>query len=465
MGDDPDPSNDESSDDETQPPTADPPSDDPDSAPSDSDETVDSDEAGKSDSDVASDGVGVAAEDDVAEEATEDDVAEEATEDDVAEADDSGGAAAFAEDVADGDEEDDEFPDAETVKENVYGGGDDGESLWDMEPDNTAAVANGPDADADGEAADADTEDDEPYEEQLEQARENNPPLDRDEVEENSSMVPESDPYGMDDDGDEGASTVDDEFDDAGFDDEEDDLFDGPETDEEMPLAVHIEEMMKRLGVVFIFAGVATAIAFPYASEMINYLWSYHIPSPMENRPRLYGPLELVLTRLKVATISGVIVGLPVFVYESYLFMRPGLYRTERRYYLAAVPTSLVLGAIGMVFAHFLVLPAIFAYFTSYTTGVAIVAYGLAETFNLIVMLISFMAVVFQIPLFIMLAIMMGLVTREWLEDKRLVFWGTFFGIAFIFSPDPTGMAPIIVTLTMIGLYEGTLALLRWTGN
>ncbi|MGZ0747396.1 twin-arginine translocase subunit TatC [Haloparvum sp. AD34] len=322
----------------------------------------------------------------------------------------------------------------------------------------------GPDAEED----DADADDDgESFEEQLEQARENNPPLDRDEVEENPSMVPESDPYGMNDDGDadadgdDGASTADDEDDE----DDEDEFLEGPETDEEMPLAVHIEEMMKRLGVVFLFAGIATAIAFPSASELINYLWSYHIPAPMENRPRLYGPLELVLTRLKVAGILGVIVGLPVFVYESYLFMRPGLYRTERRYYLAAVPTSLVLGAIGMVFAHFLVLPAIFAYFTSYTTGVAIVAYGLAETFNLIVMLISFMAIVFQIPLFIMLAIMMGLVTREWLEDKRLVFWGTFFGIAFIFSPDPTGMAPIIVTITMIGLYEGTLALLRWTGN
>jgi len=59
----------------------------------------------------------------------------------------------------------------------------------------------------------------------------------------------------------------------------------------------------------------------------------------------------------------------------------------------------------------------------------------------------------------------MGLVTRQWLEAKRLIFWGVFLGVAFVFSPDPTGMAPIIVTLTMIALFEGTLALLRWTGN
>ena len=239
----------------------------------------------------------------------------------------------------------------------------------------------------------------------------------------------------------------------------------GPESDEEMPLAAHIEEMMRRLAIVFLFGGLATLVAVTESTGMINYFWSYHIPAPLENRPRLYGPLELPLTRLKVAGIAGVVVGLPAFVYQTYRFMKPGLYETERRYYLAAVPTSLVLGGIGVAFAHFLVLPAVFSYFTRYTSDAATIAFGLAETFNLIVIMLAFMAIVFQIPLFIMLAIMMNLVTRQWLEDKRLLFWGAFLGIAFLFSPDPTGMAPIIVTLTMIVLYEGTLAALRWTGN
>ena len=248
-------------------------------------------------------------------------------------------------------------------------------------------------------------------------------------------------------------------------DQDDDPLFEGPESDEEMPLADHIEEMMRRLGVVFLVAGIATLIAYPSADIAINYFWSSHIPDPGVNRPRVYGPLEFILTKLKVAGLAGLLFGLPVFVYETYLFRRPGLYPRERRYYLAAIPTSLVLGTIGGLFAHFIVLPAIFAYFTAYTEGTAVIAFGLAETFNLIVILIGYMAVVFQIPLLIMLAIMMNLVTREWLEDKRLLFWGGFLGLSWLVTPDPTGMAPIIVTLTMIGLYEGTLALLRWTGN
>ncbi len=246
----------------------------------------------------------------------------------------------------------------------------------------------------------------------------------------------------------------------------DDGLFgDGPASDQEMPLTEHIEEMMRRLAVVFLFGGLATLAAYPVAADLINYLWASYIPDPVTNRPHVYGPLELILTELKVAGLAGVIVGLPVFVYETYRFMHPGLYPRERRYYLAAIPTSLVLAVVGAAFSHFLVLPFVFDYFTVYTTRAVEVAFALKDTFNLIVLLTAYMSVVFQIPLFIMLAVMMNLVTRLWMEDKRLLFWGAFAGISFIATPDPTGMAPIIVAVTMIILFEGTLALLRWTGN
>lgn len=252
----------------------------------------------------------------------------------------------------------------------------------------------------------------------------------------------------------------------------------GPDSDQEMPLAAHIEEMMKRLSVVFLVGGVVALTLLglgqlsdqvPTAVDLIDILWNNAIPGAPEiegRRPRVYGPLELILTELKVTALAGLLVALPVFVYETYLFMRPGLYPQERRYYISAIPTSLILGAVGMAFSHFVIIPAIMRYFTLYTDeNVATVAYGLESTFSLILVLMGYMAIIFQIPLFIMLAIMMGIVTRQWLEDKRLLFWGGFLTIAFLVNPDPTGMTPFIIAATMIVLYEGTLALLRWTGN
>jgi len=239
-----------------------------------------------------------------------------------------------------------------------------------------------------------------------------------------------------------------------------------PPDDEEMPLADHIEEMVLRLAVVLLFGAGGTAIGLLWASQAIEFVWFSVFPSGGNAPPpHVYQPLELWLTRIKVASLLGIMVALPAFVYECYLFMRPGLYPNERKYYLAAVPTSVVLGAVGMLFAYVLVLPILFQYFTYYAEDSAIVAYALGETFNLVITLMGFLAIVFQIPLFIMLAIMMGVTTRRWLAQKRLYFWAAFAGLSFMFTLDPTGMAPILVAVTMILLFEGTLFVLKWVGR
>ena len=238
----------------------------------------------------------------------------------------------------------------------------------------------------------------------------------------------------------------------------------GPAEDEEQPLTEHIEEMVKRVAVVLFIAGIVSLLAFPFGEEFINFLWYSVLPSDI-SKPHVYHPLELIITQLKAASLLGVVLALPVFVYQTYAFMRPGLYPHERRYYLAAVPTSLVLAFVGLLFGYFLILPAVMSYFMQYSRDVVDIAFALGDTFTLMLVLLGFLAVVFQIPLFIMLAIMMGLTTRTWLEKRRLIMWGVFLGIAFLFSPDPTGMAPFLIALTMVGLYEGTLLLLRWTGR
>jgi sec-independent protein translocase protein TatC len=239
-----------------------------------------------------------------------------------------------------------------------------------------------------------------------------------------------------------------------------------PEYDEEEPLAVHIEEMVTRLAIVIAIAGLASVVVFPFTEQLITTIWNKVLPGAEAVDPRVYHPLELVITQLKVASLAGLVVALPAFVYESYLFMRPGLYKHERRYYLASVPTSLILAVFGVLFAYFIVLPVTMDYFQGYTQGTANVAFALGTTFNLILLVMGYLAVVFQIPLFIGLAIMLGVVTRRWLEQRRLLFWAAFAGLAFTFGAiDPTGVVPIIVAITMIVLFEGTLFALRLSGN
>jgi len=239
----------------------------------------------------------------------------------------------------------------------------------------------------------------------------------------------------------------------------------GPKDDRELPIVDHIGELIKRLAIVVGVAGLVSVITFPFADTAINFLWDSILPVSEVTRPRLYGILELKFTEFKVASLVGLIIALPIGVWQTYVFMRPGLYEHERRYYLAAIPTSLVLALVGVSFAYFIILPFIFTYFLYYSEGIATIGFGLGQTFNLILVLMGYLAIVFQIPIFVMLALLMRIVTRKWLVKRRILFWGGFLGLSFIFSPDPTGMAPLIVALTMVGLFEGTLLIAKWAGK
>ena len=110
----------------------------------------------------------------------------------------------------------------------------------------------------------------------------------------------------------------------------------GAPDDEEMPLADHVEEMATRLFIVLaVMAGVAV-LTLPSSDELINFLWYSFLDGPANDCarvavnaqqggqaagpagadcPHVYSPLALILARLKVASLVGLIVALPVFVY------------------------------------------------------------------------------------------------------------------------------------------------------
>lgn len=237
---------------------------------------------------------------------------------------------------------------------------------------------------------------------------------------------------------------------------------DGPESDFEAPVEQHIEELAWRLmGVIGIIA-IVTLMVLPFGDAIINFLWDTHMPNPQQNPPQVYTPLALLLTKITIGSLAGLVIGLPVAVHQAYAFTAPGLYNHERRYFLASIPASLVLGLVGLLFAHFLMIPILFSYFTGYTEQAAELAFSLQHTFGFILSLLGYSVVMFQLPLLVILAVIMGMVSRQWLKQKRLIFWGLFLTLAFLSAPDPTGLAPFIIGLTLVALFEGTLLLLKW---
>lgn len=232
------------------------------------------------------------------------------------------------------------------------------------------------------------------------------------------------------------------------------------ETDEEMPITAHIEELVRRVMVVIIASTVVMAVAFVFSESLLSTIWYNFV----ETDPHVYRPFGEILTRLKLSAVVGLALATPVLIYETFEFMKPGLYPNERQYFLSVVPVSLILMALGLAFAYFLALPLLFRYFIFYSEDVVTtVGLGLTETFNIILLVALAFGVVFQIPLLMTFGVKMGVTSVRWFETKRVYVWGGCITVAALLagSLDPTGVAGLMVALTMVTLFETTLAGLK----
>jgi len=219
------------------------------------------------------------------------------------------------------------------------------------------------------------------------------------------------------------------------------------------------QEVRRRLTMVLAVTTVASGLAFVVADRVITPVWNSLLPAT--SAPRAYMPLALLVARLKVALLVGVVVALPVAVHQvySYRSTRHRFSSHERQWYLVAVPASLILSLLGTAVALWIVLPVLFTYLLTYARPVAVLAFGLTSTFGVIISLVGFFALTFQIPLAVLLAVATGVATRSWFFERRLYVWGGLGAAAFALSPDPTGVAPTILAVIAIALFEGGLVL------
>jgi len=233
---------------------------------------------------------------------------------------------------------------------------------------------------------------------------------------------------------------------------------DGGSPASDPPAAEYLAELTRRLLIVLGVAGTVALAVLPVADRLLLALWNASLLTEATARPNLLRPLGFAFARLKLAAIVGGVVALPVFVHQFYRFLGPALYPQERRYYLVAVPTSLVLACLGAAVVGWGFLPLVLPRLVEYSQGITALALGINETIGLVLFLIAAFALLFQLPLYVVLAVAMGLTSREWLRERRLYFWGLFVSAAFLFSPDPTGMTKTLLAGTAVLLFE--LALL-----
>jgi sec-independent protein translocase protein TatC len=225
-----------------------------------------------------------------------------------------------------------------------------------------------------------------------------------------------------------------------------------PPRDKELPIEEHLAELRQRLLVIILAIGTVTVIAYPFSDEIIFALKKDLLPEGI--RLIILNPIEYFLARAKLAALFALVVGIPLILYEAFKFMKPGLFPSEERFFLIVVPSSLLLFIIGAVFSYLALTPFSVRYLIAYTGSIATPTLVLGRFISFITFMLLAFGLIFQLPLITGLLIKADLVTTRDLKEKRKYVYAALILGGVLLAPDPTPITPLLVTLSLIVVYE-----------
>ncbi len=229
-----------------------------------------------------------------------------------------------------------------------------------------------------------------------------------------------------------------------------------------MTLQNHLEELRNRLIFSVIFFLVTFAACYFFSAEIYNFLLEpfsdFSVSNP--NRKLIYtSPAEAFATYLKLSFYSSLFFSFPIFATQIYLFLAPALYKNEKKNFLKILFSATFLFLFGAAIAYFFILPLAIKFFASFeikgsTASLPIqLEARISEYLNLVLNLLFGFGVAFQLPIFLLFLIRVGLLSPSDLKNKRRYFIVAIFIIAAVLTP-PDVLSQISLALPMILLFE-----------
>ena len=229
-----------------------------------------------------------------------------------------------------------------------------------------------------------------------------------------------------------------------------------------MTVVEHLTELRRRVIVCMIAITLGAIVVYIFSLDIIRFLIDYYEDATDGEKNALIftGPLDAFATRLKVATYGGFVLALPVWLFQLWRFVTPGLHPKEKRYAIPFVLTSVVLFAAGG-FVAMLTLPKALDFLLN-IGGSELEPLLTADRYlSMVTLMIVAFGVAFEFPVVLTFLLLARVITTAQLRRWRrfTIVFITIFAAVITPSQDPYSL--LLMMIPMYLFYEACIILGR----
>jgi sec-independent protein translocase protein TatC len=227
-----------------------------------------------------------------------------------------------------------------------------------------------------------------------------------------------------------------------------------------MSLVDHLSELRTRLFRCILAIAAGSLIGFYFAKPVRDFLLQ---PLP-DGIAQVLGPGDGFAIQLRISIVIGIILAMPVLLYQVWAFVAPGLTPAERRTVRPWIPLALVFFALGVGIAR-IVLPYAVSFLLSFTDDKLVANIAAGPYFDFVTTMFLAFGLVLEFPILLVGLSRVGILTSERLTAaRRYVILGIAI-FAAVATPGGDLISPFALGGTMYVLFELTVLFIKRTGR